>query len=499
MYATGSLGVATSFLCVISIAVAYPTMNPVQYRVAKDAPSRKCCGADYAFNENLECVHVDPGRLNYRTDDTWRTTPQQEEIVTVIASAVQGLNCRKDARVSDNHFMRTYAPAFSASARYCVEKMTNGTLVLAKCPSGSDEEDAAALMWMTATKTEMGKTITTVTTITRTVTTTTTTVTTNASSDVFKKKEDGDKTRTFVHRGNGDLRTVIFWGAQTYMDTNVAHAVLCIIVVAVYLLVPELGKSIYNRSVLRHNICLLVQGCILTFLGYCELCECPMPDDFTVFLWIALQYFTNATGFWLNVICFDMTLSITKFQWMMGSGQRTSQEENRRLLLYGAFAWGGALIPAVVALILEYCPGIPEDFPLKPNYRHYRDGPNIVVNLYFFGIPLLTLFWNNVLFVFTTYKIIQIQRSTEIATRGQNNALWRKYFLFLQLYLLMGSPWFFGSLLACLNNLVILKSCRLIQPILWLLMLAGHKKLRRKLTDKLRCCERRTEANATGS
>lgn len=504
MRTTGSFavaGVTIYFLCVISTAVTYPTMSTIQYRVTEDTPPRKCCVAGYAFNEDLECVHVEPDRLNYTMGDTWRTMQQEGEIITVIASAVPGLNCREDISMSDNHLLRTFAPAFYTSNKYCVEKMTNGTSVLAKCPSSShkttkfDQDDAAALMLMTTTKTKMKiMTITTVTTISRISTVTrTSTGTTNASSDVSRKK--GEEA---VRRGNG-LRAVVFWGAQTYMDTNVAHVVLCIIVVAVYLFLPELGKSIYNRAVLRHNICLLLQGCILTFLGYCDLCECPMTDNLTVFLWIVLQYFTNATGFWLNVICFDMTLSITKFRWMMGPGQRTSREQNRRLLLYSVFAWGGALIPAVIALILEYCPGIPEDFLLKPNYRRYREGPNIVVNLYFFGIPLLTLFWNNVLFVFTTYKIICIQRSTEIATRGQNNVLRKKYFLFLQLYLLMGAPWFFGSLLACLNNLVILKVCRLTQPILWLLMLAGHKKLRRKLTDKLRSFKRREEANATNS
>ncbi|XP_032667760.1 uncharacterized protein LOC116842525 [Odontomachus brunneus] len=475
MHTTGSFaGVTIYFLCVISTAVTYPTMSTIQYRVMRDTPPRKCCVAGYAFNEDLECVHVKPDRLSYMMGDTWRTMQQEREIITVIA--VPGLNCRKDISMSDNDLLRNYAPA---SNKYCVEKMTNGTSVLAKCPSSSnaDQDDAAALMLMTTTKTKMKTmTITTVTTISRIRTSTDTT---NAS---------GKKGEETVRRGNG-LRAVVFWGAQTYMDTNVAHVVLCIIVVAVYLSLPELGKSIYNRAVLRHNICLLLQGCILTLLGYCDLCECPMTDNLAVFLWIVLQYFTNATGFWLNVVCFDMTLSITKFRWMMGSGRRTSREENRRLLFYSLFAWGGALIPAIVALILEYCPGIPEDFPLKPNYRRYLGGPNIVVNLYFFGIPLLTLFWNNVLFVFTTYKIICIQRSTEIATRGQNNALRKKYFLFLQLYLLMGAPWFFGSLLACLNNLVILKVCRLTQPILWLLMLAGHKKLRRKLTNKLRCFE----------
>lgn len=440
----------------------------------------KCCVADYAFDENLECVHVEPNKFSYSTHDSWQTisSDRLQQIVAVLAS-VPGLNCHGEDADTNRHPLCGYG-TFLTSKDYCIENMINGTIVLVKCA----ELALKKRNWtetITMTKTTMIITVTTITTVTNI----------NVASNVTK--EDREE---IVHHNN-DLRMVFFWGAQTYMDTNVAHVVLCTIVVVVYLSVPKLGKSIYNRSVLRHNVCLLLQGCILMFLGFCELCECPISDEFAAFLWIMLQYFTNATVFWLNVICFDMTLSITRFRWMVGSGQQTSQEENRRLLLYGVFAWGGALIPAIVAFILEFYPEVPDDFPLKPNYRQYRDGPNFVVNIYFFGIPLLTLFWNNVLFIFTTYKIIRIQQSTEIATRNNTNALKKKYFLFLQLYLLMGAPWFFGLLFACLNKLVVLKICRMIWPVLWLLMLASHKKMRQKIANKLPCIREKREATAT--
>lgn len=473
----------------------YPTTEIVQLDALK-----KCCVAGYAFNEDLECINVEPDKLNYSTHDAWRTisSPHPQRIITMIAS-VQGLSCRDngeddtDSRHRSRDFPRIYS-IFYAPRDYCLENMINGTTVLIKCTKvGSgvtldrdSSTETTVMMKTTTTTTSTTTTIITVTTIT--------TITTISVMNVSSKENETE----VIHHCN-DLRSLFFWGAQTYMDTNVAHVVLSTIVVVVYLSVPELGRSIYNRAVLRHNICLLLQGCFLTFLGYCNLCGIPINDDFETLLWVLMQYFTNATVFWLNVICFDMALSITRFRWMMGSGQQTSQKEYRRLLLYGVFAWGGAFLPAVVAVILEFCPGIPEDFPLKPNYRRYHDGPNYVVNVYFFGIPLLTLFWNNVLFVFTTYKIIRIQQSTEIATRNQTNVLRKKYFLFLQLYLLMGAPWFFGLLFACLNKLVVMKICRLIWPILWLLMLATHKKLRRKLVNKLRCVKKKPEIIAANS
>lgn len=450
-------------LCLSTVST-YPTTDVVAYRVTE--MPKKCCDVGYAFDEDLECVRVESSELNYTAYDVWRRESIRHRprlIVTLIASS----SCRNADR-GRRRFARVYPFKFYVPSEYCVERTVNGTTVMARC------EDAVDSNGTTAT--------------TSGVAATDATATANGSTE-----EGGER-----HAPCQGLRTVVFWGAQTYMDTNVAHVVLCLVIVVVYLFVPELGKSVYNRAVLRHNVCLLFLGCILTFLGYCDLCECSMSDNVAVSVWIALQYFTNATGFWLNVICFDMTFSITRFRWTVGSGQRVKQEEDRRLLLYGALVWGGAMIPAIVALVLEYYPGIPEDFPLKPNYRRYRNGPNVVVNLYFFGISLLLFFWNNVLFAFTTYKIVRIWKSTEMATQNQTNALKKRYLLFLQLYLLMGSPWFFGSLFACLNKLVILKICRLIQPVLCILMLAGHKKLRHRLASKLRCVPRR-KADATSS
>ncbi|XP_011643527.1 uncharacterized protein LOC105431191 [Pogonomyrmex barbatus] len=487
-------------LCLVSIAAGYP-IHPTKGVTHRPGVPKKCCLSGYAFNENLECVHAKLDQFDYTTHDARRTISSHspQRIVTVIASA-QGLRCDGEENDTSSKYHPRGLPInsiFRSSRDYCIENMINGTTVLIKCAEiGSevslDRENSTEMTIVTkTTTTTTTRRIITVTTIT----TITTISLTNVSSNMSKEDE---MINEMTHRCS-DLRTVFFWGAQTYMDTNVAHVVLSTIVVVVYLSIPELGKSIYNRAVLRHNVCLLLQGFFLTFLGYCNLCGFATSDDFDTLLWILMQYFTNATVFWLNVICFDMTLSITRFRWMMGSGQQTIQEENRRLLLYGVFAWGGALVPAVVAVILEFCPGIPEDFPLKPNYRRYHGGPNYVVNIYFFGIPLLTLFWNNVLFVFTTYKIIRIQRSTEIATRNNTNVLRKKYFLFLQLYLLMGAPWFFGLLFACLNKLVVMKICRLIWPILWLLMLATHKKLRQKLANKLRCVRKKSDIVATVS
>ncbi|KAG7197556.1 hypothetical protein KM043_000172 [Ampulex compressa] len=469
MHALVSITVGT-ILSIPGPSVSIPSANEA-YRTGVP---KKCCTVGYAFNEDLECVKI-PAQDSVEA----RALASQAlpEILAVIVPAhpsacAEGATPRRLEDVPRRADGTIFLPI-----EFCFEKITNGTRVLVGCPNGTRPSAAAEA----------------------------TTARARSRADQESKHEDyrGESKRFFVVPR--DLGTVVFWGAQTYMSTNIAHVIMCVVVVVTYLSVPELGKGLYNRSVLRHNVCLLALGCILSFLGYCHLCDCPVEDDLVSFLWLLLQYFTITTVFWLNVICFDMTLSITRFRWMLGSGRRSDREENRRLLLYGIFAWGGALLPTVCAAFFEFCPGVPTNFPLKPNYYRYRLGPNPVVNIYFFAVPMLTLFCNNLLFIFTTYRILRMQQSTEMATKSHTNVLRKKYFLFLRLYLLMGAPWFFGSLFACWNKLVTLKICRLIQPILWLLMLVARKDFRYKLTRALRPGLRareateKNDANAVGN
>nr|XP_050850379.1 G-protein coupled receptor Mth2-like [Vespula vulgaris] len=405
---------------------------------------KKCCIEGYLFNDELTCVKV--------IEDNNFSKEMETEV------RAYGVSCEKDVAMwmeeRGPNDSWTYATV-DVPNDYCLEMMTNGTQVLARCPD---------LLKMNDNSSTANSIVSTTTTTTRTVY--------NERKTICDNKNRTKKLEA------------IFWGAKTYMLTNIAHMILCIVVVVTYLSVPELRKGVYNHAVLRHNISLLGLGSILTFLSYCQY---PLDDNLTILLWLLLQYFTLATVFWLNVICFDMTLCITRFRWTVGLGANNERDKYRRLLLYGVFAWGGALLPTVVAGIFEYTPGIPKNFPLKPNYVRYCLGPNPTVNFYFFVIPLITLLCNNVLFLFTTYKIIRIQSSTKIATKNQSSVLTKKYFLFLRLYLLMGAPWFFGTLLACLNKLVILKICRLIQPILWLFMLLARKNIRQKIADRFYC------------
>lgn len=278
------------------------------------------------------------------------------------------------------------------------------------------------------------------------------------------------------------IAKVMMWGTQTYMPANIAHVILCLTIIVIYYFVPELNKNLYNRAVLRHYASLMCLGIMLSTIGYIDLCHCEVNDRILTLLWLGLQFFTLSTVFWLNVICYDMTTVITKFEW-----HRSAPEDKRRLFLYSIFVWTCSAVPVIFCGTFEFAPGIPNDYFLKANYLAYRGERRMVVNYYFFFLPTVTLIFNNVLFIYTTYKMIRINQSTEIATKNQSKTVKKKYFLFLKLYVLMGAPWFFGCLSAFIwNELIILKFCRVLQPALWIVILLADKKLRTTILEKMR-------------
>ncbi|XP_058794241.1 uncharacterized protein LOC131665961 [Phymastichus coffea] len=218
------------------------------------------------------------------------------------------------------------------------------------------------------------------------------------------------------------LHAVEFWRAQTYTYVNIVHCLVCVLVVIIYCTLPKAKKNLYNRAVLQHNISLLILGGILTVLGLCQLSEeCPLNDLAIRLLWLSLQYFTNATVFWLHALSLGITPMISQLCWISASEKRDN--EDRKLLFYVLAAYDGALLPTITAALFEFVPLIPGDHPLKANF------------------------------------IIEASN------------------------VLMSAPWFFGTLLVCFNRLVVLKLCRTLQPVLWLVIITSSARAVHQLTN----------------
>lgn len=282
--------------------------------------------------------------------------------------------------------------------------------------------------------------------------------------------------REKVGRCDSIMKPLFFWGATIVVFANLIYIFPYIIVIVFFFAIGDLRKRAYDKAVLGYNASQLAIAVVLAIIGYFVLCHKPItPAWIYIVLGLTLQFLTVASVFWLNVICFDMTLVITRFRWIPGS-DITGSEENRKFRMYAAYAWGGGAIVTAITCFVEFSPWIPASSPLKPNFERFDDGANYAVIFYVSTVPMITLILNNVLFVYTTYKVIKIRKSTAVANENNKNVR-KKYFVFLRLYLLMDAPWILGVLAAVYSDLWSLKFCRMLQPILMLLAILPKNKI----------------------
>lgn len=267
-----------------------------------------------------------------------------------------------------------------------------------------------------------------------------------------------------------------FWGANIVIFANAIYIVPYVIVVLVFVVVPGLSTRAYNKAVICYNVTQIIENGILIGFGASALCHVSIYSHVYKILGLTLMFLTISSTNWLLMICIDMTLAITRCRRALASNDSPTnyrEAEKRKFLTYAGWTLGGSLIPTALACVAELSPLLPNSSPVRPNFGKFEDGANLTVILYVTTIPALTCLANTVLFLYTSYKMIRIQKSAKLAVTNSNkfkiNTARKRYFLFLRLYLLMDAPWVTSALAAAITDLWILKFLRMIQPILMLL------------------------------
>ncbi|XP_012288259.1 G-protein coupled receptor Mth2 [Orussus abietinus] len=276
---------------------------------------------------------------------------------------------------------------------------------------------------------------------------------------------------------DGLLTPLKFWGATIVVFANLIYAVPYFLVIVLFVFVPDLRNRAYDKAVLCFNVCQLLTVAILSVMGYFVLCHMSVGTAYYVLAGLSLMFLTISSVVWISVLCFDMTLVITRLRWVHAGNK--DLEEKRKFRVYSAWAWGTAIVPTSIACLLELSPLLPTESLVRPNFVRFDDGANVAVIVYVITFPVITFIANNALFMYTTYKVIRMKRSAALALENRTEKATKKYFVFLRLYLLMDAPWLTGALGAIFEDLWILKLFRITQPILMALAILPQKKVRR--------------------
>ncbi|XP_063978664.1 G-protein coupled receptor Mth2-like isoform X2 [Diachasmimorpha longicaudata] len=281
--------------------------------------------------------------------------------------------------------------------------------------------------------------------------------------------------QTYEHC-DSPFKLLSFWGASMVTSATMIYTLPYLLVVIVYCTYADLRKRAYDKSLICYNSSYAILNLMLIVLGFFELCHRQLPDFVYGICGSVVVYFIQASCMWLFILCFDMTLVITRFRWAPSSDSK-ARSERRKFKVYSLLNWGLSVIPAVVVVITEFTPTLPKDSPVRPNFSNFHGPPNKSLLIYTLALPVITLLTNTVLFVYTSYRMLKVKKDNRILNQSSMRNAKKEYFVYLKLYIIMDAPWLSGALSAIYPSLWILKFFRVIQPILMLYIILPKKRI----------------------
>ncbi|XP_051172114.1 uncharacterized protein LOC127288607 [Leptopilina boulardi] len=284
---------------------------------------------------------------------------------------------------------------------------------------------------------------------------------------------------SFIHKSNNEKMSehckslftpIKFWGASIVVFASFIYIFPYSIVVILYCIMPDLRRKAFDKGVVCFCLSQVGTAATLGTFGYFNLCHNQIiPIIIYSIVGLILMFLTISSVLWMFIMCFDVTLTITRFRWAPATNNLSDQ--NRKFRTYAIWVYCGSLIPTSVASFFELSPTVGKNCPFKPNFINFDD-TNFAVIGYVTFIPAIVFLANNFLFIYTSWRMFQIQKSTSMATENRAK---KSYITYLKLYFLMDAPWLTGALGAIYPDLWILKLFRMVHPILLLMAILPRK------------------------
>ncbi|CAF4842936.1 unnamed protein product [Pieris macdunnoughi] len=184
-----------------------------------------------------------------------------------------------------------------------------------------------------------------------------------------------------------------------------------------------------------HYVAALMFGDAL--LAATQLVGDAVPTPLCRALAVAMHFLFLSAFFWLNTMCFNIWWTFRDFRpTSLERGQETV-----RLRVYMVYAWGGPLLLAGAALLLDRLPPAAAPHLLRPRFAVQRCWfyGDMEILVYFFGPVGVLLLVNLALFVSTTRQLTcGLWRRDEVKSTSERAALGR---VCAKLVVVMGVTW----------------------------------------------------------
>ncbi|KDR21417.1 putative G-protein coupled receptor Mth-like 1, partial [Zootermopsis nevadensis] len=228
--------------------------------------------------------------------------------------------------------------------------------------------------------------------------------------------------------GNWDLRFTLY-PIGLFLSAFFLAATL-----AAGCLLPSSHHMLHWKCQTGHVSCLLIGDVLLAIT---QLADRRVSGEVCVTLAVCMHFFFLAAFFWLNTMCFNIWWTFRDLRpTSLDKGQETF-----RLRLYQLYAWGGPLLIAGIAAILDNLPEESYSSFLRPRFGQKRCWfyGDMEIFPYFYGPVGVLLLINLILFAATAHELTcglwkreVVKSNTERATLGR---------VCLKLVVVMGLTW----------------------------------------------------------
>ncbi|XP_029038608.1 probable G-protein coupled receptor Mth-like 1 [Osmia bicornis bicornis] len=199
-------------------------------------------------------------------------------------------------------------------------------------------------------------------------------------------------------------------------------------------LLPASHHVLHWRCQTHHVACLMLGDLLMAII---QLAGDSLHGGSCKALAIMAHFFFLAAFFWLNTMCFNIWWTFRDLR----PASLEKGQETLRLRVYGCYAWGGPLLVAGLAALLDHLPSQPQYTFLRPRFGEkqcwfYGD---MEILAYFFG-PIGVLLAVNLLFFAATARELTcgLWKGEFVKSTTERAALGR---VCMKLVVVMGVTW----------------------------------------------------------
>ncbi|XP_045625294.2 G-protein coupled receptor Mth2 isoform X1 [Procambarus clarkii] len=206
----------------------------------------------------------------------------------------------------------------------------------------------------------------------------------------------------------------------------IISAIFLIVTLFVYCMVVEL-RDLLGRCLMCSILALCIAQVSTVIV---QMATLVLPTTACVFMAVMMHFWYLAAFLWLNVICFNVFLTI----WWKSE---TYGKISKWFPIFSAYGWGVALLITSLAVARDFSEGLDQSGLPKPNFGQARcwfSGDDALI-IFFYGPTSVVLGINVLLFCASAYKLCSLNKSSD--------ARLFQFSLYLKLFVLMGVTWIF--------------------------------------------------------